>query len=184
MVITSRREERASPLKRTSKAYRTSSGPTPELVETIKAEVGQKDWGQREWTNLRRTKLEALLEKMHDCEAFLDQLSSKAAKGDYEAGKRDPMGELVAIGALYFSELKNEIYRFSQKWRELVMIAMDHAIAVSQVRVGDLDAYRTAHGTFREKWSPVYRELLVARDELLTAARRLLEETMGVHEHQ
>jgi len=39
-----------------------------ELVETIKAEVGQKDWAQREWTNLRRTKLEALLEKMHDCE--------------------------------------------------------------------------------------------------------------------
>jgi hypothetical protein len=27
-----------------------------ELVETIKAEVGQKDWAQREWTNLRRTK--------------------------------------------------------------------------------------------------------------------------------
>src|SRR5262249_17746595 len=91
-----------------------------ELVETIKAEVGQKDWAQREWTNLRRTKLEALLEKMHDCETYLH-------------------------------ELGNEIYRFSQKCRELVMIAMDHAIAVSQVRVGaDLDAYRTAHGTFRE----------------------------------
>jgi hypothetical protein len=25
-----------------------------ELVETIKAEVGQKDWAQREWTTLRR----------------------------------------------------------------------------------------------------------------------------------
>ena len=49
-----------------------------ELVETIKAEVGQKDWAQREWTNLRRTKLEALLEKMHDCETYLDQLSSTA----------------------------------------------------------------------------------------------------------
>jgi len=156
-----------------------------ELVETIKAEVGQKDWAQREWTNLRRTKLEALLEKMHDCETYLDQLSSTAIKGDYEAGKRDPVGPLVAIGALYFHELGNEIYRFSQKCRELVMIAMDHAIAVSQVRVGaDLDAYRTAHGTFREQWLPVYKEFLAARDELTAAARRLLMSIMDVDEHQ
>ena len=156
-----------------------------ELVETIKAEVGQKDWAQREWTNLRRTKLEALLEKMHDCETYLDQLSSTAIKGDYEAGKRDPVGPLVAIGALYFHELGNEIYRFSQKCRELVMIAMDHAIAVSQVRVGaDLDAYRTTHGTFREQWLPVYKEFLAARDELTAAARRLLMSIMDVDEHQ
>jgi len=79
------------------------------LVETIKAEVGQKDWAQREWTNLRRTKLEVLLETMHDCETYLDQLSSRAIKDDYEAGKRDPAGPLVAIGALYFPELENEI---------------------------------------------------------------------------
>src|SRR5262249_58022566 len=45
---------------------------TTQTVETIKSEVAQKDWAQREWTNLRRTKLEALLEKMHDCEAYLD----------------------------------------------------------------------------------------------------------------
>jgi hypothetical protein len=32
-----------------------------ELVETIKSEVSQRDWAQREWTNLRRVKLEALL---------------------------------------------------------------------------------------------------------------------------
>jgi len=122
---------------------------------------------------------------MHDCETYLDQLSSTAIKGDYEAGKRDPVGPLVAIGALYFHELGNEIYRFSQKCRELVMIAMDHAIAVSQVRVGaDLDAYRTAHGTFREQWLPVYKEFLAARDELTAAARRLLMSIMDVDEHQ
>jgi hypothetical protein len=42
-----------------------------ELVETIKAEVGQWDWMQREWTNLRRVKLEALLDKLHECEEYL-----------------------------------------------------------------------------------------------------------------
>jgi hypothetical protein len=25
-----------------------------ELVETLKSDVGQKDWAKREWTNLRR----------------------------------------------------------------------------------------------------------------------------------
>jgi hypothetical protein len=128
-------------------------------------------------------KLEALLETMQDCEAFLDQLSSKAVKGDYEAGKSHPVGRLVAIGALYFPELTNEIYRFSHKWRELVIVGMDHTIAVAQVRVGaDLDAYRTAHDTFKEQWLPVYKELLAARDELTAAARRLLVSIMGMDE--
>src|SRR5258707_13134082 len=44
-----------------------------ELVETIKSEVGQRDWASREWTNLRRIKLEELLEKMHESTAMLDR---------------------------------------------------------------------------------------------------------------
>jgi len=47
-----------------------------ELVETIKSEVGQKDWAQREWTNLRRTKLEALPTALHDCEAYIERCRS------------------------------------------------------------------------------------------------------------
>jgi hypothetical protein len=34
--------------------------------EGIKSEVSQRDWAQREWTTLRRVKLESLLEKMHE----------------------------------------------------------------------------------------------------------------------
>src|SRR6476619_6060836 len=34
-----------------------------ELVETIKSEVAQKDWAQREWTSIRSLKLDALIEK-------------------------------------------------------------------------------------------------------------------------
>src|SRR5262249_61677006 len=44
-----------------------------ELVETIKSEVSQRDWTQREWTTLRRIKLEALLEKLHEGEVYLDR---------------------------------------------------------------------------------------------------------------
>jgi hypothetical protein len=73
------------------------------LVETIKykSEVGQKDWSKREWTNLRRIKLEALLEKMHESEAMLDRLRNKAIKGEFEL-EHDPMSQLDAIATLYF----------------------------------------------------------------------------------
>src|SRR5262249_23314001 len=43
------------------------------LVETIKAEVGLKDWAAREWTNLRRVKLEELLNKVSDCESYRER---------------------------------------------------------------------------------------------------------------
>src|SRR6185312_5510532 len=42
-----------------------------ELVERVKAEISREDWASREWTNLRRVKLEELLEKAHAGEANL-----------------------------------------------------------------------------------------------------------------
>jgi hypothetical protein len=122
-----------------------------DLVENIKSEVSQRDWAQREWTNLRRIKLEALMEKMHDCEAVLDRLRSRALKGEYEAGEPNPMGQLDAIQALYFSELVNEVGHFSQSSRALAVMALDHALAVSRMD-RDVEAYRTAYENFKEKW--------------------------------
>ena len=150
-----------------------------ELVETIKAEIGQKDWAQREWTNLRRIKLEALMEKMDECVAVLERRASKALEGDFEAGQRDPVAPLVAIAALYFPELGNEVYRFSQKWRDLAIMELKHAIAVKSMGV-DPDAYRTVHNIFEEHWGSGYKELLAARGALTDSARRLLVEIMGV----
>jgi hypothetical protein len=40
------------------------------LVETVRTEVSQKDWMKREWLNLRRIKLEALVEKLNDVDEF------------------------------------------------------------------------------------------------------------------
>jgi hypothetical protein len=87
-----------------------------ELVETIKAEVGQKDWAQREWTNLRRTKLEALLEKMHDCEAYLSVLWHNAFSGEWVVQERDPFNELNTIASL-FPELEPYVYDFVREGR-------------------------------------------------------------------
>jgi hypothetical protein len=84
-------------------------------VETIKSEVSQRDWAQREWTNLRRVKLEALMEKMHECEAFLRVQRRKALDGEPEVQEHDKWGELDTIGTLYFRELKNEVHNFVVK---------------------------------------------------------------------
>jgi len=154
-----------------------------ELVETIKAEVGQKDWAQRERTNLRRIKLEELIEKMHNCIAGVERLGSRAVAGDYEAGEHDPLSHLAAIAALHFPELENEVFRFSQKWREQARLGLNHTIVVKSMGI-DFDAYRTANDIFQQQWGSGYKELLAAQAELTTAARRLLVEIMGVDEHE
>ena len=82
-----------------------------ELVEGIKSEVSQRDWTQREWTNLRRIKLEALLEKTHECEVYLDRQRDSAFEGKIMTPERDPIGELETLAVLYFPdfpELKSE----------------------------------------------------------------------------
>jgi hypothetical protein len=45
-----------------------------ELVETVKAEVNQRDLLKREWRNLQCLKLEQLLTKLRDCDGHLKQL--------------------------------------------------------------------------------------------------------------
>jgi hypothetical protein len=82
------------------------------LVEDIKSEVGQGDWARREWTNLRRIKLEALLEKMHECEVYLDRRRNSAYEGEPAKPERDCISELDALAALYFRELRSEAGRF------------------------------------------------------------------------
>jgi hypothetical protein len=155
---------------------------TTETVETIKAEVGQKDWAQREWTNLRRTKLEALLEKMHDCETYLDQHTNRFLEGKgIDDQRRDPLSELSAIGTLYFPELKEEVSRFYLIGKTQIVAGLQLSQALGSA--GDnLAARQNAFDTFRQKSSPI--ELAEARSALTDAARRLLVSIMGVDEHQ
>jgi hypothetical protein len=62
-------------------------------------------------------------------------------------------------------------------------MGLNHALAVSHIRENfDPDAYQAAHDNFKEDWEPVYKELLAARIELTTAARRLLVKIMGVED--
>jgi hypothetical protein len=154
-----------------------------ELVETIKSEVSQRDWAQREWTNLRRIKLEALLEKMHDCEAFLNVQRRKAIDGEIEAQERDKWSELDDIGTLYFRELKNEVDNFYIKCIDQGRLNIELARAVKRAvnEAGDpVGARQRAIDSFKARWPILDKELRVAHDELTAAARTLLARIMNV----
>jgi hypothetical protein len=150
------------------------------LVETIKSEVGQREWAQREWTNLRRVKLETLLEKMHECETYLDQLR-RSCLGGTVIVESDPFNELDAIGTLYFRELNKEVARFYLNGRAQMEIAYELGKAINRAG-NDIDARQSAFDTFQGKWSKLYQEFAAARSALTVAARSLLERIMDVDE--
>jgi hypothetical protein len=149
-----------------------------ELVETIKSEVSQRDWAQREWTNLRRIKLEALLDKMHECETYLDRARSEALGGKSERGP-DVMNEFVTISTLYFPELKKEADEFYFGCKELIIKILDLAQAIHKAG-NDLAARQSAYDDFQIHWPP--ERLVLARFALRSAARSLLERIMNVDE--
>jgi hypothetical protein len=150
-----------------------------ELVETIKSEVSQRDWAQRERTNLRRIKLEALLEKMHECEEYLDRRRHTAAEGRAATPERDCISELQALTTLYFPELKNEVDQY-------VLICRKHlfrAIRFGQdvLNAGnDATARDAAFQVFSSQWN--FTEFRVTQNTLTAAARSLLERIMNVDE--
>jgi hypothetical protein len=94
------------------------------MVETIKSDVGQKDWAKREWTNLSRIKLETLLDKMHDCEVYLNVLRDKCVAGEEVHRGRDPLSELETITTLYFRELRPEVDKFVREGHTQVAAAL------------------------------------------------------------
>src|SRR5262245_48977427 len=67
--------------------------------QTLTVCRSNSDWARREWTNLRRTKLEALLEKMHDCDTYLDRQRDRAYDGKPATPERDCISETDALAA-------------------------------------------------------------------------------------
>jgi hypothetical protein len=151
-----------------------------ELVETIKAEVGQKDWTQRERTSLRRIKLEVLIEKMQECETYLDQHRSRFMEGKgTDDQQRDLLNELSAMGVLYFPELQEEVTRFYIIGKQQITMGLKLAQALGS---DDMAVRQSALDTFGREWTESYKELIAARSALTDAARRLLVEIMGEDE--
>jgi hypothetical protein len=168
---------------------------TAEAVETIKSEISQRDWAQREWTNLRRIKLEVLLEKLHECETYLDRHTGRFLGGeslDHEEG--DPANALLALGDLYFPELKDESGRYYIHWKELIVLGLKHSKTVLSAKQdvltakqgADLPSHQVAHKSAMDalsrEWNASRAILNVDRSKLVAAARSLLERIMNVDE--
>jgi hypothetical protein len=153
---------------------------TTQLVETVKADVAQKDWARREWTNLRRIKLEELFDKVHDCIAYLETLKYKAVKG-LVPDDRDPLGEIETIATLYFSELTTEFCEFRAVCHAQKGIALELGRQIIQLGT-DMDARQRAIDHHKEQYLETYPRLLSAISRLEEAGRSLLTQIMGVAE--
>jgi hypothetical protein len=149
---------------------------TTQMVETIKSEVGQRDWARRERTNLQRIKLEALVEKMLECEEYLNRQLDSAIEGMVPPPERDCISELHAL-ALYLPELENEVDRFTRICRKQITRMEKLGLAI-RVNRNVPAAQRVAIDNF-DSQSPS-NELLDARNALTAAARSLLERIMNV----
>jgi hypothetical protein len=159
---------------------------TTQVVEAIKSEVGQRDWAQREWTNLRRTKLEALLDKMHDCDVYLerqrDNTFDAALSGKLPDIMRDPVSELTQIAELYFPELLAETRAFTIACRDELKLGYDLRPELLATAPGDADARKKALVGYRDALKQTTPVVLKARQTLTEAARRLLVSIMGVQD--
>jgi hypothetical protein len=155
--------------------------PPPNWSRRSKLEIGQKDWAQREWTNLRRIKLEALLQKMQDCVSYLERYRSHTFRHSGDAfTDGDPERELDVIATLFFPELRKEVSAFSLACRTQLHFLLNLEMNLVAA-AGNVAARKKALEDF-ERAGVVGLTILPAVEELKAAARRLLVEIMGVEE--
>jgi hypothetical protein len=155
-------------------SLKTQLRANTELVETIKADVSQKDWARREWTYLRRTNLVALLNKMHDCRAYLEMNAIKAISGQPHL-EPSPRGELDTIAALFFPELRLEVDAFLGAYDKQIQAGL--ALAQEAV-IGRGTASKEAFDTYQAQTRGP--ELNDASTALQAAARNVMVKVMGV----
>jgi hypothetical protein len=146
-----------------------------ELVETIKSEVGQRDWAQREWTILRRMKLEELLQKMHECQDMLLEFRRKAGEGQLPSDPTGHHSHMNTLAALYFPELEKETTDFLVAWMEQVERAIKLASEVS-LAGEDRDARQKARDKHMSDFTPDVHHAAAA---LRSSSRKLLLEIVG-----
>ena len=125
-------------------------------------------------------KLEALLEKMHDCEGYLERARAKAFDREV-LHERDPQSELDTLAALYFPELGSHVRKHSVIYRQ--QIHAGTILVVELMKAGDdMGARQSAFDTYMAQMPQRWAELSTATDELRAAARRRLVQIMGVEE--
>ena len=149
-----------------------------ELVETIKSEVSQRDWAKREWANLRRLKLEQLLEQVDDRDHYRDLIRTNALGGN-SIEARDPISAVDMLTILYFLELASQVQEYFKL--HLAYVASAHKLLLDTLTAGtDLVERQKVADLFLSTLHQRATKLALATDAIQRAARKVLLEITGL----
>jgi hypothetical protein len=149
-----------------------------ELVEGIKIEVSQRDWVKREWANLRRLKLETLIEKLHECEAFIDRLLHNAIAGELTPEGNAGCSQLSTLQELYFPELGTEVRTYLALHHQAIIDG--NRLAADIVQNPDPAARQKLYNSITAAMQSYYANRSAALAKLTTAAEKLLRSIVGL----
>lgn len=130
-------------------ATKEDVGQITEIVEQVKTDIGQQDWAKREWTNLRRVKLEEFLNHAHGVVRYVEATERSAGRGKLN-DLHDPRAELQTLGELYFPELYEEQRQFLGAASIRIMNASYYSEELIKAN-GRADETRAAFGTYMER---------------------------------
>lgn len=130
-------------------ATKEDIGRITEIVEQVKTDIGQQDWAKREWTNLRRLKLEEFLNHAHGVVRYVEASDRSAAQGNLSES-HDPSPEFQTLCALYFPELREEAKAFSDAALRRLLNAAIYADGMIKAKNGTADR-RKVLAEFEEK---------------------------------
>jgi hypothetical protein len=151
-----------------------------QVVESIKSDVSQRDWAEREWRNLRRVKLEELLECMHECEQFRD-LSRRGAIAAAPTESQDPVNRFDTLGPLYFPEGTTAINEYWFAHREYTSLCQQFKLDALAINAhADITGLKRLGDEMISKLAQPQERVFKATSAVRTAARALLVEIMGV----
>jgi len=146
-------------------------------VETVKSEIGQQDWAEREWSTVRRLNLERLISTIHACEDHFNRLKDCANAGEY-LPDRDPIMDFEAKVALYFPELDRSAQAFSTVHRN-ICLEMNRRNG-EMMRAQGPEAKHAVAIEIGRLVANSYPAVVAARAELITQARSLMRQIAAV----
>jgi hypothetical protein len=122
------------------------------IVETVKSDLARRDWAEREWSNLRRIKLEELLTKIDAAYHYRSQERSQAIN-KIVVYNPDPMESAFVLVQLYFPELDQSFAQLRSKHHQ--------DVAESASLLGELISLREP-----AEWQGIHDKYAAKRDLL------------------
>ena len=151
---------------------------TTTLTEEVRSEVARADWATRELKVLRRTKLEELLQAVHEVQAWHDSENAIRLYGSTDAPKASPVPQVERLAGLYFPELSAEITAFCQLHRQMAIRTLQAHSEIVVAGSNTAEA-RAARARFQADWMPLYGSQLKNVSEVESSARELMNVQIG-----